>query len=115
MDAESTVDALGLPRAAILQGDLVPLDLVLRDRARELRPAVRWWWGVRRQSAGSDGALCYLCGRVVTTWTSIHPMTRAAVYDVQDHRWHDHGDVVPPGTTTAGTSPAVDAPEGVAP
>lgn len=80
---------LNLAYAAKLQGDTVPGDYDLARYARELRPGVRWWWGVRKVGE-RRGAYCYLCGLMVVSWDTRYPMTEAAKSAVIEHRDGEH-------------------------
>ena len=108
MSADPRLAALTLPRAAILQGEVDPLDFVLTEHARRVHPAVRWWWGVRRHH-NQAVARCYLCERDLVGWASAWPMTRSAVESVLVHRTAELGLLrALTGSDTAGTSPVVE-------
>ena len=71
--------------AQSLQGRSNAADMVLTEEARLNTPRVRWWWG-RRWRDGQNGAWCYLCDRMIATWSSKWPMTLTAVRAVNRHR-----------------------------
>jgi len=61
------------------------LDDQLTIRARAARPKVRHWWG-RRWHEGANGALCYLCGSMIATWSRRWPITETAMAQIALHR-----------------------------
>lgn len=112
MPADPPLAALVLPRAAVAQGDVAPWDWQLTALARARRPAVLWWWGVRRVRLGVAGAVCYLDGVTITTWASRWPITRTAADAVLVHR-ELHAHALPHTGNGSGVKSAPDdAPEG---
>ena len=104
--------AIALPRAAVEQADVTLRDYRLTAQARNLRPSVLWWWGERVRE-GRNGAVCYLCGSMVTTWQRSYPTPGVAVAAILDHRDRVHGaGPSTPGNAAAGTSPVAEAPTG---
>lgn len=101
--------ALALPVAALEQGQIVPVDLDLRELARLRHPAARWWWG-ERVIDGRNGAYCYLCDQLIATWARSWPTPEAAMIVVREHRLLHGAGIIPHlGHDTAGTSPAGEA------
>lgn len=110
-DADRLAAGLSLPRAAIVQGDVTQGDLILTELARYQRPAVLWWWGIRRRDRASAYARCYLCDRIIATWSSLYPPTVQAVARIVAHRDRAHGPAADTGTPAGSTMGPADAPE----
>lgn len=88
--ARTAATYLGAPWAQRVQLEVTPADLVLAELARHLHPAVRWWWGERRDGE-QNGAYCYLCDRFVATWHHRWPIPKRASQEIVDHRDRTHG------------------------
>lgn len=90
------------------QGEVGLRDLLLADRARLIRPGVRWWWG-ERPSPDEGPAYCYLCDAYITSYDRRWPITDTARAAILAHRDQAHGaDATPTGSTTPTTKAGVD-------
>jgi hypothetical protein len=93
------------PLASRLQVDVQPIDHELTSSAMQLRPGVRWWWGVRNDPPVKFAA-CYLCGETVAEWGSWRPISEVAVSAILLHRGtHRGGRGSDPGDPADGMSP----------
>jgi hypothetical protein len=88
--ARTAATYLGAPWAQRVQPDVTALDLTLAEQARMVRPAVRWWWGERRDGE-QNGAYDYLCDRFIATWHHRWPIPKRAGQEIVDHRDRAHG------------------------
>lgn len=88
MTADQPPGGLAFPWAAAQQVDVVAEDFGLLAVARRRRETVRWWWG-QRIVDGTNGALCYLCGYLIVSWSRRYPITEQARRAVLVHR-DDH-------------------------
>jgi hypothetical protein len=68
-----------------IQGNSDASDSILLERARKRHPNVKWWWN-RRVKDNKTGAYCYICDKMICTFASNYPPTKAAIKAVQAHR-----------------------------
>lgn len=99
--------SVNLSAAQREQGEVRTLDMLLVSLARERHPAVRWWWG-ERVVAGTNGAYCYLCERLIATWARKYPTPKAAIAQIIEHRdaSHAHGGFIESSQTGSMSPPA---------
>ena len=60
-------------------------DTRLFQQATRERKGVQWWWSPRRTDDG-NGALCYVCGNLITTFDVARPVTPPVRISVMEHR-----------------------------
>lgn len=87
------VRTVKLPKAATLQLVTDERDAKLTAVARANNNRVLWWWGVRKID-GLTGAVCYVCGQPIATWSHRFAMTEQAKRAVHDHRMSHWRDVI---------------------
>jgi hypothetical protein len=77
------------PKAAREQLDMQPWEAHLVALARLRHPTVAWWHGYRDRTAHGFGSWCYVCDRMVVTWSRRWPITETARRAVHEHKnWH---------------------------
>lgn len=79
-------------RAAALQTDVTSADQTLVNLARQTRPLVGWWWGVRRTD-GVMGAYCYVCGTVICNGALNVGISAAQQAQISEHRAGHYGEI----------------------
>lgn len=83
-----------LPKAAREQVDVQPFEHGLVDLARVHHPGVHWWHGYRAAEE-RFGSYCYVCEQFIVTWHSNRVPNKAAVTEIDAHKWQHRDGAVP--------------------
>lgn len=65
----------------------------LVDLAQATHPRVSWWHGWRMTYV-AFGAQCYVCDRLITSWSRRWPITQKAQREIEAHKLFHRGDIL---------------------